>query len=294
MKTSEKTKAFLLIILACVLWGTSGIFVHFLSPMGYSSLNMTGIRAVVAFLCMLVYGLIFNRKSLRIKKKGAFLSFAMGISFFATAALYFTSMQMTSVSTAVVLMYTAPIYVTLYSVLFLGEKMTKLKLLSVVLVIAGCVMVSGAVGEMTFDPLGVVIGIFSGIAYAAYNIFAKISMRAGNDPGSATFYCFLAAAIVAVFAADPIGVVAVTANNSVLYIPILIALGIVTCVIPYFTYTMAMRTLPAGVASSLGIIEPMSATLFSVVLFCEELGIVKIIGIVVILIAVALLGREKE
>jgi multidrug transporter EmrE-like cation transporter len=38
----------------------------------------------------------------------------------------------------------------------------------------------------------------------------------------------------------------------------------------------------------------MSATLFSVLLFGEELGIVKIIGIIVILIAVALLGREKE
>ena len=99
-----KTKAFLLIVLACVLWGTSGIFVHFLSPVGYSSLNMTGIRAVVAFLCMFGYSLAFKRKSLRIKKSGFLLSVAMGVSFFATAAFYFTSMQLTSVSTAVVLM----------------------------------------------------------------------------------------------------------------------------------------------------------------------------------------------
>ena len=289
-----KTKAFLLIVFACVLWGTSGIFVHFLSPVGYSSLNMTGIRAVVAFLCMFGYSLAFKRKSLRIKKSGFLLSVAMGVSFFATAAFYFTSMQLTSVSTAVVLMYTAPIYVTLYSSLFLGEKMTKPKLLAVALVVLGCVMVSGAIGEMSFDPLGVAIGVLSGIAYAAYNVFAKISMRAGNDAGSATLYCFLAATVVAVIVADPIGVVKVTAQNPIAYIPALIALGIVTCVVPYFAYTTAMRTLPAGVVSSLGIIEPMSATLFSVLLFGEELGIVKIIGILIILIAVALLGREKE
>jgi len=155
-------------------------------------------------------------------------------------------------------------------------------------------MVSGAIGEMSFDPLGVAIGVLSGIAYAAYNVFAKISMRAGNDAGSATLYCFLAATVVAVIVADPVGVVKVTAQNPIAYIPALIALGIVTCVVPYFAYTIAMRTLPAGVVSSLGIIEPMSATLFSVLLFGEELGIVKIIGILIILIAVALLGREKE
>ncbi len=222
------------------------------------------------------------------------LSFAMGVSFFGTAAFYFTSMQMTSVSTAVVLMYTAPIYVTIYSALFLGERMTKTKVVSVALVIAGCVMVSGAVGGIEFDPLGVFIGILSGIAYAAYNIFAKNSMRAGTDPSSAPLYCFLAATLVSLFAADPVGIVSVTSIDPALYIPALIALGVVACVIPYFAYTVALRTLPAGTASSLGILEPMSATLFSVFLFGEELGIVKIVGIAVILTAVVLLGREKE
>ncbi len=289
-----KTKAILLIALACVLWGTSGIFVHFLSPLGYTSLNMTGVRAAVAFVCMLGYNLLFNRKALKIGKKGLVISFAMGISFLGTAAFYFTSMQMTSVSTAVVLMYTAPIYVTLYSALFLGEKMTKTKLLSVALVVFGCVMVSGAIGGMEFNLLGVLTGILSGISYAAYNIFAKISMREGNDPSSATLYCFLSATVVSLFIADPVGIIETTMVNPVIHIPALVALGVVACVIPYFVYTTALCTLPAGTASSLGILEPMSATLFSVLLFGEELGIIKIIGIAVILTAVVLLGREKE
>lgn len=289
-----KIKAFLLIALACVLWGTSGIFVHYLAPLGYTSLNMTGVRALVAFVCMLVFNLIFNREALRIKKRGLFLSLGMGISFFGTAAFYFSSMQMTSVSTAVVLMYTAPIYVTVYSALFLGEKMTKTKIISVAMVIAGCVMVSGAVGDMSFDLLGVIVGILSGISYAAYNIFTKISMRDENDPSAATLYCFLFATLLSIFVSDPLGIVTVTAENPVPNTLMLVALGIVACVIPYFTYNLGMRSLPAGVASSLGILEPVAATLFSVVLFGEELGIVKIIGIVAILFAVALLGKEKE
>lgn len=54
---------------ACTLWGTSGIFVHFLSPVGYSSFNLTGVRSVVAFLCMLLYVLFFELKALHIKLK---------------------------------------------------------------------------------------------------------------------------------------------------------------------------------------------------------------------------------
>lgn len=289
-----KIKAFLLIALACVLWGTSGIFVHYLAPLGYTSLNMTGVRALVAFVCMLVFNLIFNREALCIKKRGLFLSLGMGISFFGTAAFYFSSMQMTSVSTAVVLMYTAPIYVTVYSALFLGEKMTKTKIISVAMVIAGCVMVSGAVGDMSFDLLGVIVGVLSGISYAAYNIFTKISMSDEIDPSAATLYCFLFATLLSIFLSDPLGIVTVTAENPVPNTLMLVALGIVACVIPYFTYNLGMRSLPAGVASSLGILEPVAATLFSVVLFGEELGIVKIIGIAAILFAVALLGKEKE
>ena len=289
-----KKYSFLLIVLACVLWGTSGIFVHYLSPLGYTSLNMTGARAIVAFLCLLAYTLTFNRKALCVKPKHLLLFFGIGLSFFGTAGFYFTSMTMTSVSTAVVLMYTAPIYVTVFSVMFLGEKMTRSKLVSVILVIAGCIMVSGAVGGMTFEPLGVLIGVLSGIAYAAYNILTKIAMRAGAEPSSTTLYCFLSASIASLFFADPIGLAEVTAEAPLTNIAALIALGVITCVIPYLAYTLALRRLPAGVASSMGIIEPMSATLFSVLLFGEELGIVKIAGMAAILIAVALLGREKE
>ncbi len=289
-----KTKAFFLIVFSCVLWGTSGIFVHYLAPIGYSSMNMTGVRVLVAFLCMLAYCLVTNKKALRIKKQGLLFSAIMGISLFMTSAFYFTSMQLTSVSTAAVLMYTAPIYVTVYSAMFLDEKMTKTKVFAVVMVILGCIMVSGAVGGLTFDFLGVILGILAGVSYATYNIAAKISMKRDNDVASATLYCFLFAVITAVIFADPIGVVKITAESSLTSIPLLISLGVVTCVVPYFAYTAALRTLDAGVASSLGILEPMSATLFSVVLFGEELDFIKIIGIAAILFAVALLGREKQ
>jgi len=56
-----KTKAFIYIVIAGILWGTAGIFVHYLAPFGFSSLQMTAIRGSVAAIAMTVYRFFFNR-----------------------------------------------------------------------------------------------------------------------------------------------------------------------------------------------------------------------------------------
>ena len=61
-----------------------------------------------------------------------------------------------------------------------------------------------------------------------------------------------------------------------------------------FIQTLGLKELPAGVASSLGIIEPMSATVFSVVFFNENLSVLNVCGIILILFAVFILSKTKE
>ena len=51
-----------------------------------------------------------------------------------------------------------------------------------------------------------------------------------------------------------------------------------------------MRALPAATASALGVVEPMAATLFSVMLLGEELDLFATVGIILILVAVVMLG----
>ena len=77
-------------------------------------------------------------------------------------------------------------------------------------------------------------------------------------------------------------------------IPWVLALGVVTYVLPYSLYTVAMRDLPAGTASTLGIVEPMAATVFSVVIFHESLSEYSVVGIILILSAVFLLGKAED
>jgi drug/metabolite transporter (DMT)-like permease len=285
-----KTKAFILIILAGIFWGTSVIFVNITAPYGYTSIQMTAIRSIVSALSMAIYILILNRKLFKIKLSELILFIANGASFVATATCYYASMQLTSAPTAVMLMYTAPAIVMVYSVLFLGERFTKLKALSLVLVLVGCAFVSGLIGGFKFNIIGILIGALSGISYSAYNIITKISLKKGSNPISTTFYTFLFGAMVAICISSPGKILSITFEMPGKLIPLLIAFGICTCIAPYFLYTLAMKDLSAGTASALGIIEPVAATIFSIAFFHQKPDIFSIGGIVLVLAAVVLLG----
>ena len=288
-----KKRAILYIIIAGICWGTSGIFVHDLAPYGFTSYQMTAVRAIISFLCILIYALIKDRSLFRLKPVHLILFLGIGLSLFLTGSCYFTSMQMTSVSTAVVLMYTAPIYVMVYSVLFWKEKLTKLKTVSVICMLIGCCLVSGIVGGFAFHPTGILIGALSGIAYASYNILTKISMRQQIAPISVTLYSFLFMSLISLFVSEPPKLAENVSAAPAVTVPMLIGLGICTFVIPYFLYTLAMKDLSAGTASALGIVEPMAATLFSVVIFKEPLGLLPALGIVLILAAILMIGKAE-
>lgn len=288
-----KNKAIIFIVLAGMLWGTSGIFVHFLAPTGLTSLQMTTIRSTVSAVCMILYALIGNREMFKIKLIPLILAFFCGLAVFFTAYSYYSSMQMTSVSTAVVLMYTSPIFIMAFSVAFMGEKLTGIKLLSVILMIAGCVLVAGLIGGMKFNLLGIVLGFVSSVAYSVYNIVAKFQMKRQTNPLSACMYCYIAMAIIALSVSHPGQIVQVATKSSSSAL-LMLGCGVCTCVLPYFLYTLSLKYLPVGTASALSIVEPMAATFFSVVFLGEKLTLLSGIGIVLILTAVYMLSRVKE
>jgi len=288
-----KTKAFICIILAGVLWGTSGLFVHFLSPIGLTSLHMTAIRGTVAAIIMVTYTFIKNKKLYKISIKQLVLLITAGLAMFLTALCYYSSMQASSVSTAVILMYTSSIFVVVYSVIFLGEKLTFLKGISIVLMIAGAGLVSGIVGGLKFSFLGISLGLLSGITYSIYNIISKILMNGGCKPLTVSTYCFSFMALISLFVSNPAEIITIASNNTP-YIILMIGCGVCSFVLPYFLFTWSLKYLPAGTASSLSIIEPLAATLFSVTLLGEKLDVFSTIGIILIASSVVMLSKNKE
>lgn len=288
-----KTKAFIYIILAGIFWGTSGIFVHYLSPIGLSSMHLTAIRGFVAAVIMIIYSFLKNKSLFKINTKQLIFLIFTGAAMFLTAFCYYSSMKASSVSTAVILMYTSSIFVLIYSVLFLGEKMTMLKGLSIVLMIIGAGLVSGIVGGLKFNFIGIILGLLSGITYSVYSVISKILMNNGCNPQTLSTYCFTFMALIAITISKPNEIITIAANNPK-YILLMISCGICSFVLPYFLYTLSLKHLPAGTASSLSIVEPLAATLFSVTLLGEKLNTYSSIGIILISSSVVMLSKTDE
>ena len=119
-------------------------------------------------------------------------------------------------------------------------------------------------------------------------------MQRDLAPISVTLYSFLFMSIISLFTLEPTNMVINVSRAPAITIPLLLGLGICTFVIPYFLYTIAMKDLEAGTASALSIVEPMAATLFSVVIFGETLNWSSIIGIVLILSAIFMIGKAEK
>lgn len=287
-------KSLFYIVLAGVAWGTSAIFVNNLKPFGFTPMQMTSVRNIVAAVVMLLYALITNPRGMKVPFKELMLFVLSGATVFFTSVTYYTSISLTTPATAVVLMYTAPIFVMFVSILLLGEKLTKNKVIAVFLTFAGCGLISGIVGGAKFNALGCLYGLCAGVLYGFYNILAKIEMHRKNNAIIATTYCFITAGILGLLLGNPVEMVGYISKDVATVLPWVIGIGAFTGAFPYFMYTLASKKLPASVASAMSSIEPLTASIVSFTVYGEKAGVQSVLGIAAILVAVVLLSRNEE
>ncbi len=287
-------KGLILIICAGVMWGTSCVFVNLLSPYGFTSGQMIAFRFCIAFIAMFLYCFLCKRELIKIKLKDFVISALAGVSLAATAYTYYESMQMTSSSTAVVLLYLSPVPIMIISVLFLGERFNSKKALAVVLMLLGCAFVAGVIGDFKPDTLGVIMGLLSALLYTVYNVFNKIEAKRNVDPISGTLYTFMFGALFALTISEPWKIPSIIAEKPLFLIPVVITHSMVTCLFPFFLYTVSLKYLSVGIASSLSIIEPMTGALLGFIFYNDPLNVYKLIGIVFVISSVVLLGISEN
>lgn len=289
-----KKRAIVYIILAGILWGTSAIFSFYLKGLGFSPLQMTAMRGTVSAVLMSVYVFLKDKSLFKITLSELIWFACGGITMFLSAFLYYEAINVSSVSMAVMLMYTAPVLVTAFSVIFLGEKLTYIKVISIFCMLLGCAFITGIFSGVKFNVWGFVAGLLSGVSYSTYNIIAKIQMNKHFNPLSASVYCYLFMAVIAVLTFDVKDIFIIANNNPVASYPLMIGIGIFTVTLPYFLYTLGLKYIPVGTAASLGIIEPLMATIFGVMIGSDHLYLSSYCGIILILLSVVLLSKSKE
>ena len=111
-------------------------------------MELVAVRIFVTLISLGVYLLIGNRSKLKVRLKDLWCFFGTGIfSILFFSYCYFTTIQLTSLSVACILLYTAPVFVMVLSVFLFREKITLQKLMALVLAFAGCVLVTGLGGS---------------------------------------------------------------------------------------------------------------------------------------------------
>ena len=109
-----------LIILAGVFWGSMGIFVRRLSSYGFNSIQITSIRLSLSALIFCLIQFLHDKEGFRIAGKDLPLFLGLGLgSVLFFSSCYFTAINMMSLSTAAILLYTSPICCWLSAAVYL-------------------------------------------------------------------------------------------------------------------------------------------------------------------------------
>ena len=293
-KNKQTIGAFLIILAGCF-WGSMGIFVRRLGTYGFDSIQIVSIRVTIAALIFAVILLFKDRSGFKISLRDIplYLGLGFGSILFFTVC-YFTAITMMSLSTAAILLYTSPIWIMLMSVLFFREKLTKKKLVALLLAFGGCVLVSGISGD-GISPLGLLVGLGSGIGYGLYSILGTVALRK-YSPFTVTSYTFMFAAIGSWVICRPVDMLSKFSDASDLGFLIFFCglTALITAVIPFLAYTLGLKYVEASKAGIIATIEPMVATLVGIIVFSEPLTLLSGLGIILILAAVIILNINRS
>ncbi len=291
----KAVKGSLCAMIAGIVWGTMSIFVENLKDIGISTMAIVFLRTSITAIFLGLSLLLFKRELFKIHLKDIWIFLCNGIlSLVAFTFCYFNSIVKSSAAIAAVLLYTAPVFVMILSLVIFKESLTKTKILACAIAILGCVLTSGLLDSKTNISIeGILFGLGSGFCYALYSIFTLFAIKRGYNALTIILYSFLFAALSSMPFADSTNTLPIVFSSTT---PLLytVGMGIVTAVIPYFLYTTALDNIEAGKASIIASIELVVASLIGFFIFKQDLSLLAILGIILVLSSIVILNVKLK
>ena len=293
----DNRKGALLIILAGTCWGVISIFINYLSAAGLGEMQISFLRQFFAVLVFALIILIRDRSKFRIPARDLGLLMLVGlVNGVMFNFLYFYTIVHSRASIAVVLLYTSPVFVIILARIFFKEKITRNKFIALLLTVVGCVFVTGVLGEGYTPPAAAILtGVLTGLAYALNNILTSAAVKK-NDPLTVTFYTlFFSFLFLIPFSGWNSLTSLCGANPMILLVAFLMC--IVTAVLAQYFFSVGLGLIESGKAAIYGATEPIVGSLVGILIFHEESNFMKIAGIIMVIAAILLIGKndaEKE
>lgn len=258
----------LLILLTTLCWSTTGLFCVALD--GLHPLLIHGVRSLIGALILLCYArfkITVNRTVLL----GAFCIFA-------TTVGYMCAQDLTSPANAVVLQYSAPIFVLLETCLFYRRRPTLTQLAVVALAVGGIVVLFAS--ELTpAGLLGSLLGVLSGVAFSG--VFFINRMKNARPLDSLILGFLGGAAVGLLFVRQA---AAMTPRQWL----VMCAMGALNVGLAYIFFTEGIKTCSSFNASIIGTLEVILLPLWIFLLYRQTPALTSVIGGIMVVSAVVI------
>lgn len=272
----EQTRGYMELILFSLFIGSVGIFVKLINGLDVRSMIFFryGIAAILIFLIV-----FFFKKIKELKICSPVKTLLVGLSLGVASLFYFNSIVNTSVTNAVFLLYTAPIFSLFLSKIFLGEKVEKRTYIGIVLALAGIILI---LDPKTFSfeskqTLGNLMGLAAGFFYALQGLLAK-SLRERVSGYYTAFWQSIVISIMFLFFLKIKSMDVIVGNWWQI-----LGLGILGAGIPTILFMNGIKKIKGQEIFIITSLEPLAGTLFALLALHEVPTLLTISGAVFIL-----------
>jgi drug/metabolite transporter (DMT)-like permease len=202
--------------------------------------------------------------------------------------LYYLAIQRTNVATAIILQYTAPVWVLLYTVLRGDYKPSLRRSAAVALAVMGCALAVGFVGSggLRLDPVGVTAALLAAFSFAFYNV-AGHRVLARYDRWKVLLWVLASAATFWIFVNPPWKIWAAHFGRE--QWGFMLIFSLVSVLGPFSCYFAGLQHLEPTRAVVVSCLEPVFSILIAVIALGELLRPLQTMGIVIVLIAIVLI-----
>lgn len=291
-------RGYLYIGSAAFLWGVSaslgraaftGRLPHFATVRPIDPLILSQTRTTFSLFVLLPV-LAAQRGWKRLRLPGADIAQAFVLGILGVAAsnyLYYLAIQRTNVATAIILQYTAPVWVLLYMVARGLQKATLARVAAVLLAVTGCAMVIGVIGtgKLRLDGIGVTAAVLAAFSFAFYNIGGH-KILARYDRWIVLLWTLTAASVFWIVVNPPWKIVAAHYPGAEWLF--LLIFSLVSVLGPFSLYFAGLQHLEPTRAIVVSCLEPVFSIVIAAAVLGEVINPLQSIGIVIVLAAIVL------
>jgi drug/metabolite transporter (DMT)-like permease len=296
MDTGSKNqiKGYLSVVVASIMWATSGTAGKALFEAGMTPFELVQIRVTLstAILTALLAASSKGLPRIKIKDLGTFL--LIGAVFMAMVqGTYFFAISKIEVAAAILLQDLAVVLVAIFSICFWKERLTTSKLIALIMALCGCFMVVGGynLDMIGMNRMGIMGGLASAVCLAGYALVGEGAMHR-YTPATILFYALAFSSLTWHIIYPPFHYVSAGFTPSqwgwILYI------AVVGTIIPFGLFFVGINYIRSTRAIITATLEPISGGFMAFFLLGEILEPLQVIGGGLVVGGIVLLQIKRE